>query len=356
MPGCTAIALSGGIDSLAAAALLKDQGHRIIALHFLTGFEKSAVNEPGGQEGPEERMRRKLAPLTDSLDIPLYIIDLRREFKSLVVDYFVSTYAIGRTPNPCLICNPMIKFDILLSRAAEWGADRIATGHYARIADAGRGDKRLLRGIDPVKDQSYFLARLRREQMEKAVLPLGGMTKRQTRGIARDKGLHPAVAEESQDVCFIRDSSYAEFLSNQSGFHFRPGPIEDVSGRIIGRHQGLHRYTVGQRRGINCPAARPFYVVRLEPDRNCLVVGGKEDLLASECRVTQVNWITALPREPFKAQVQVRYRHQAVPATIIPRPEACAKVVFDAPEEAITPGQGAVFYNGDEVLGSGWIQ
>jgi tRNA-specific 2-thiouridylase len=356
MSCCTAIALSGGVDSLVAAALLKDLGHHVIALHFLTGYEKPAEPTGTGRGAVLDQMRAKLAPLADQLDIPLYIIDLNREFKSLVVDYFVRTYAAGRTPNPCLICNPSIKFDLLLNRAADWGAERIATGHYARIHKRPGSPCRLLRGTDPVKDQSYFLARLRQNQLKKTILPLGAMTKDQTRQAAKDRGLRPAVAQESQDVCFIRNSSYAEFLLNQEGFTVRPGPIEDTAGRTIGRHQGLYRYTVGQRRGINCPAARPYYVVRLDPARNCLVVGDKSDLMAKRCEVTQVNWIVAPPRLPIEAQVQVRYRHKAAPATIIPEADHSARVIFETPEAAVTPGQGAVFFQGEEVLGGGWIQ
>lgn len=355
MPGCTAIALSGGVDSLVAAALLKDQGYHVIALHFLTGFEKPAEPARTGRGAIHDQVRAKLAPLTDQLDIPLYIIDLHREFKSLVVDYFVRTYAAGRTPNPCLVCNPSIKFDILLNRAAVWGAEGIATGHYARIVKQSGLPCRLLRGIDPVKDQSYFLARLRQNQLEKTILPLGAMTKDQTRQVAKDRGLRPAVSQESQDVCFIRNSSYADFLLNREGFTVRPGPIEDTAGRTIGRHQGLYRYTVGQRRGINCPAARPYYVVRLEPARNCLIVGDKSDLLTQACEVSQVNWIVTPPRKPIEAKVQVRYRHKAVPATIIPEADH-TRVVFQTPEAAVTPGQGAVFFQGEEVLGGGWIQ
>lgn len=361
MQSFTAIALSGGIDSLVAAALLKGQGRRLIGLHFLSGYE--AGTGPGGLGRPdpnfaaiEAHARRAMEPLTEQLDIPLYIIDLRAEFQSRVVDYFVETYARGKTPNPCLVCNPLIKFDILLKKARSLGASQFATGHYARIETAVDGRKRLLRGTDKKKEQSYFLARLAQWQLACTVLPLGAMSKEQTRQIAHRKGLIPASAQESQDVCFIRDGNYAEFLVQRSGVAPRPGPIEDVNGRVLGRHAGLHRFTIGQRRGINCPAAAPYYVVRIDRERNCLIVGGKDELSTRRCRVSHINWIAPPPNGPLSVMTRVRYRHKAVSSTLTPFDESNAEVVFDTPEAAVTPGQGAVFYIGDEVLGGGWIE
>ncbi|RJQ66049.1 MAG: tRNA 2-thiouridine(34) synthase MnmA, partial [Desulfobacteraceae bacterium] len=288
--------------------------------------------------------------------IPLYIIDLREEFKSRVVNYFVDTYSQGKTPNPCLVCNPSIKFDILLERARTWGASEIASGHYARIQAGKEGRRRLLRGVDNRKDQSYFLSRLSQSQLASAVLPLGELTKDQTRRIARRKGLIPVSASESQDICFIKDGNYGDFLARQPGFASVPGPIEDMQGRTIGRHKGLYQYTIGQRRGINCPAAEPYYVVRIDRLRNCLCVGRKKDLMTPNCRVHSINWIDLPPKEAISVMTRVRYRHKAVASTLIPLGIDQAEIRFNTPESAVTPGQGAVFYQGDEVIGGGWIE
>jgi tRNA-specific 2-thiouridylase len=356
-----AIALSGGIDSLVAAALLKEQGCQVIGLHFVTGYESGFQHPPAnsnsnrGPSGIEGRTHRLLAPMVAPLDIPIHIIDLRKEFQSLVVDYFVATYQQGRTPNPCLVCNPTIKFDILLRKARALGAEYIATGHYARLERDSENRMHLLRGVDSLKEQSYFLARLTQEQLHSAVLPLGGLTKEQTRQAARLKGLHPVSVQESQDICFIGNGDYVDFLRRQPGFAAAPGIIEDLEGRPIGRHNGLHQFTVGQRRGINCPAAAPYYVVALDTARNVLIVGGKQDLLTRSFRVEQINWITDPPRASMEVQVRVRYRHTAVPGLLAPEDAFKARITFHEPQSAVTPGQGAVFYRDNEVLGGGWI-
>jgi tRNA-specific 2-thiouridylase len=360
MRSTIAIAMSGGVDSLVAAALLKERGHNLLAVHFITGYEPGPplddVDSQRSWRQLHDQAHHRLQPLADALDIPLYIIDLRREFKNLVVDYFVGTYQNGRTPNPCLVCNPAIKFDTLFKRAQDLGATRIATGHYARNIVGDDGRRHLLRGVDPDKDQSYFLARLTQEQLALAVFPLAELTKAQTRRIAADRSLQPASAVESQDVCFIKNARYGDFLSWQPGFKWHPGPIEDVQGRAIGNHKGLHHYTIGQRKGIDCPAARPYYVVKLDAPRNCLVVGHKEDVFADQCRVSQINWIVQPPKAPLEVLARVRYRHKAVAATLTPLEQTSALVRFVKPEPAVTPGQGAVFYMDDEVLGGGWIQ
>jgi tRNA-uridine 2-sulfurtransferase len=362
MPEYVAIALSGGIDSLVSAALLQEQGHRVVGLHFLTGFETawrsmpSASSETPPPVGAEERAMQQLAPMVHQLDIPIHIIDLSAEFRSLVVDYFSAAYQAGRTPNPCLVCNPRIKFDLLLNKARELGASRIATGHYARISSDRRGRMHLLRGKDPLKEQSYFLARLCQAQLQQAVLPLGDWTKTQTRQLAQSRGLRPAAAQESQDICFIKGGSYGDFLKQQPGFCSAAGDIEDPDGRVIGRHSGLYQFTIGQRRGINCPAAAPYYVIRLDVARNVLVVGPRQALLAHGCRVEQINWIVSPPGDAIRVAVRVRYRQAAVPARLVALDANRADIVFDRPEGAVTPGQGAVFYDGDEVLGGGWIQ
>jgi len=361
MTTVTAIALSGGIDSLVSAALLKDQGHQVMGIHFLNGYESRDHRTPGETFDPESAAfkaytKRTVDPLADQLDITVHIVDLKDQFQQLVVNYFVEEYGSGRTPNPCLVCNPSIKFDILFQHARSLGAQYIATGHYARIKRRKDGLLGLLRGVDSHKDQSYFLARLTQKQLSRAILPLGEHTKAQTRNLARELGLVPTSTNESQDVCFIKKGTYGDFILKQPGFAVAPGPIEDVHGRRIGQHPGLHRFTVGQRRGINCPAASPYYVVRLEPERNCLVVGGKQDLLSPNCRVEGVHWIAQPPREPIRVQTRVRYRHRAVSSLLSPTSRGAVEIQFDTAQSAVTPGQGAVFYDNDAVLGAGWIR
>jgi tRNA-specific 2-thiouridylase len=415
MNGAIAIALSGGIDSLVAATLLREAGHRVIGVHFLTGYEKHSGEPrrppnasagdppdlsdsladpcddalPGPVTVPEAKTVAKSADspepaprsaamadpaaglvagsssgpaadlaagLADQLGIAVHVVDLSAEFEHHVVDYFTAAYRAGRTPNPCLVCNPTIKFHALAQKAMALGADHMATGHYARIVPGEDGRMRLLRGVDPQKDQSYFLARLTQPQLKMARLPLGDCTKARTREIARQKGLVPIVSEESQDVCFIPNGSYGDFLVNRPGFTPRPGPIVNLSGEVIGRPAGLHRFTVGQRRGINIPAAAPYYVVRLDAADHRLVVGHKADLLTARFRAVQINWIASPPTASLAVQVRVRYRHTAVPAILHPKDATSAEIAFDTPQEAVTPGQGAVFYQGEAVLGGGWIR
>jgi tRNA-specific 2-thiouridylase len=357
-----AIALSGGIDSLMTAALLKRQEHELIGVHFVTGFESSIQNQSSSISTNidfleiERQSRHRLTPMADQLDIPLHIIDLRTEFKKHVVNYFTHTYQMGKTPNPCLKCNPSIKFGLLLQKAAQFGATHIATGHYARLKSHPDGRIRLLRGIDQNKDQSYFLARLSQQQLQSALMPLGNFTKDQTREKARQMGLQPADKHESQDICFIKKRTYGDFLKLQPGFTAHSGPITDIKGNELGRHNGLHLFTIGQRRGINCPAAEPYYVVRIDPAGNRLIVGHKKDLPTRGFEAEGINWIVPAPQVPIKVNVRVRYRHQPVPATLNPNEEDTARIVFDTPHPAVTPGQGAVFYHADEVLGGGWIR
>ncbi len=343
MKPSVAVALSGGVDSLMAAALLLEQGERPVAVHFTTGYETA----------PPER----IAEIAAQLGIPLEVLDGRAAFRSRVVDYFIRTYRAGRTPNPCLVCNPAIKFGLLMSFATERGAERLATGHYARSVRDETGRPALLRGVDRKKDQSYFLAFLTPEQIERAVFPLGGMTKDAVQRMAAEKGLAPLQNRESQDVCFIR-GNYSDFLAAEGQLSSRPGPIVTTDGQQIGEHPGLHHFTVGQRRGIGCPAAEPYYVVRLEPEANRLVVGFKPDVYAAACRVSGINWIAPPLREPVRLQVRVRYRHSAVPAVFLPDIDngRNGTIRFDVPQKAVTPGQGAVFYDGEQVLGGGWIE
>jgi len=271
------------------------------------------------------------------------------------VDYFTAAYRNGETPNPCLVCNPAIKFGALLDEARRLGASRLATGHYARVEKRQGMRYRLRRGVDESKDQSYFLSRLTQAQLARACFPLGALTKANVKALAATEKLQPLTRQESQDVCFIRDTSYADFLIRTTGIRPQPGDIVDTAGHRVGSHSGLHRYTVGQRRGINCPASEAYYVIRIDTRSNRLVVGSKDELVVESCRVTGINWITAIPESPITARTRIRYRHIAVPSTVSPVGHDAAVVRFAEPQAAVTPGQGAVFYQGDEVVGGGWI-
>jgi tRNA-specific 2-thiouridylase len=365
MKTLTAIAISGGIDSLMAAHLLQEEGHDVLGFHFITGYEtdfasinhveNAALTPKGSSENLKNRATQRIAVIADQLGIPFKILDLSAQFSERVVQYFTTAYAAGLTPNPCMICNPLIKFGSLFDSARRLGATRLATGHYARIERDDSGRSHLLKGIDAAKDQSYFLAFLKQDQLARAVFPLGNFTKSDTKRMAAAKGLHPVTTGESQDICFIKGQTYAEFLARHAELKSKPGPIEDINGTVIGEHKGLHLFTIGQRRGINCPAAEPYYVIRIDTAQNRLIVGFNKDLGVSECRVKDINWINGTPASPIQVKTRVRYRHQAAPATVHPTGETSALVRFETPEAAITPGQGAVFYRNDEVLGGGWI-
>ncbi|MDM8522594.1 tRNA 2-thiouridine(34) synthase MnmA [Desulfococcaceae bacterium HSG8] len=337
----TAIALSGGIDSLVSAYLLKEQGRKVIGVHFITGYESDSAH--------------LIENIGHALGISVELIDCSAEFQSEVVDYFIRTYLNGQTPNPCLVCNPSVKFGTVLSAAREQGASCLATGHYARIIKDTSGRFHLHRGTDLKKDQSYFLAFLSQDQLAQACFPIGNMTKDQVRKLAGEKKLYPAIKEESQDVCFIKGTTYGEFLTLH-GAEPKPGSVVDVRGNVLGKHNGLHLFTVGQRRGINCPASEPYYVVRIDSAKNRLVVGFKKDMLSSECRVTGINWICKEPEFPVhNVLTRLRYRHSGALSTVYPAGRHTVVVRFEAPQTAITPGQGAVFYREDEVLGGGII-
>jgi tRNA-specific 2-thiouridylase len=345
MKPTVAIAMSGGVDSLVSACILKESGFPVFGLHFKTGFESPM--------GPV--VRDKLSGLASQLGISIHIVDLSGAFRREVVDYFIRTYREGKTPNPCLVCNPNVKFGALLDVAKSKGADVLATGHYARIIHGEDGRYRLLRGLDQRKDQSYFLGFLSQRQLSQACFPLGEMTKDQTKAFAREKGLTPATQNESQDICFIQEKTYGDFLEKYAGMTPNPGSIVTKDGEIVGRHPGLHMFTIGQRRGINCPSSEPFYVLRLEMKTNTLVVGRKPDLSSASCVVGRLNWIDPPPDMPVTVDVRLRYRHRATPATVTHHGSEEVMVRFLSPQEAATPGQGAVFYRGDRVVGAGII-
>jgi tRNA-specific 2-thiouridylase len=341
-----AVAVSGGVDSIVTALLLKQRGHPVLALHMILRPEDPP--EPGKQ----------IRELTARLGVPLHPVDLRHAFQKQVIKPFVEAYSKGKTPNPCVVCNPRIKFSLLQERATAMGAKFFATGHYARIlSDKANGILRLFRGRDRAKDQSYFLYRLNQVQLVRTFLPLGDYLKKEVKELAAEAGMGGHYRKESQEICFISAKDYRDFLEQHLGSDLPgPGPVLDLDNRQLGKHEGIHRYTIGQRRGIGIPSSAPYYVVGLEPDSNTVRVGSKSDLRRKELLVKRVNWIAMSPPSPhFEALVRVRSRHKEAPAVIAAGEEE-AVVSFLEPQEAITPGQSAVFYRDDEVLGGGIIE
>ena len=360
--------MSGGVDSSAAAAILKAQGHELV------GFTMQLWNQRRGISVDEngEPLPSRCCSLDDVYDarrvaeelgFPFYVLNLEREFESDVVQPFVASYLNGETPIPCVACNSRLKFASLDRLATSLGCERVATGHYARADfDPATNRYRLLRGLDPQKDQSYFLWELTQDQLSRSLFPLGEMSKSEAREAARRNGLAVAEKAESQEICFVPDGDYAGFidryLESEDELERLPGTGEIVNarGEVMGMHTGIHHYTIGQRRGIGVSGAQPLYVLGIDSIQNRVVVGHQEDLLSDEFTAAGVNWIAVDdPTEPVRAKVRVRYRHAAALATITPLPDNRASIKFDEPQRAITPGQATVFYRVDEVIGGGWI-
>lgn len=364
-----AVAMSGGVDSSAAAAILKEQGHELVGFTMQLWDQRRGINvDENGDPLPSRCCSlddvydaRRVA---EELDFPFYVLNLERDFERDVVQPFVTSYLNGETPIPCVTCNSRLKFASLDRLALSLGCERVATGHYARVEfDKITGRYKLLRGKNEQKDQSYFLWELTQAQLSRALFPLGEMSKSEARDAARQHGL-AGVSEkkESQEICFVPDGDYAGFIDRyleaENATERLPGSgeIVDSGGRVIGNHEGIHRYTIGQRRGIGISDARPLYVLSVDPNSNRVRVGSSEELLSSEFTAAGVNWIAFdNPKELVSADVRVRYRHTAAPATITPLEGARAHIIFDEPQRAITPGQATVFYRGDEVVGGGWI-
>ena len=373
--------MSGGVDSSVAAALLAEQGHDVIGLSmqlYDQGEGQSSFGSCCSIDGLNDARR-----VAAAINIPHYVVNFERQFQEQVVSNFVNEYVAGRTPLPCARCNGDLKFATLAERAASFGADAVATGHYARVEalrlagddsarlgqavrPGGEDDARsratryvLKRGIDPSKDQSYFLFSLTQAQLARAVFPVGDRPKTAVRAYARLRNLPVADKPDSQEICFIPDHDYRGFVEKQRPDTLRAGQFVDERGAIVGAHEGVHRFTVGQRRGLglnSSPSGTPLYVLALRPAEQQVVVGPKSSLERTTLQASDVNWLIDTPTVPIRAAVQIRHRHQAAPATVRATAPGQATVTFDTPQIAITPGQAAVFYDGEIVLGGGWIE
>jgi tRNA-uridine 2-sulfurtransferase len=361
-----AVAMSGGVDSSVVAAVLAAEGHRVV------GLTMQLWNQRRLPELAAEGAAGRCCSLDDVYDarhvagqigIPYYVINFEEQFEERVVKPFVEEYLAGRTPIPCTLCNNYVKFDKFFEMADAVGAEQIATGHYARIRyDEGAQRWQLLRGVDPGKDQTYFLFGLTQAQLARTLFPLGGLTKAEVREKARELGLAVAGKGDSQEICFVPNGDYAAFLSaylkerGVKGAETR-GAIVTASGEKLGEHEGVHRYTVGQRKGLGIAAGEPLYVIATDPSKQLVIVGGNDELLRERFTAAQVNWISiAPPADAVRGALKIRNKHAAAAATIRPVGEERVEVVFDEPQRAVTPGQGAVWYDGDLVLGGGWIE
>jgi tRNA-specific 2-thiouridylase len=378
------VAMSGGVDSSTAAAILKDDGYDVVGISMqIWDYSAEGIDKFGTCCSLSDiNDARKVA---QKLGIPFYVLNLEDEFEKNVVEYFVSEYVKGRTPNPCVPCNQKLKFDMLLNYALKIGASKVATGHYAKVVEDG-GRYFIRRGVDRSKDQSYFLFNLTQEQLKRAIFPLGDFTKADIRKMAKSFGLNVAEKEESQEICFVPDNNYEDFIRKRlDGCRIEEGEVVTTDGEVIGRHRGLPFYTIGQRKGLGISYERPLYVSEIDVENNRIIVCESDSVVKREFIVENVNWSITPPFSPslikrglggvkggqvgvIRALVQIRYRHNAAEAeiTILPplpsgerievRGGNTVRVIFDEPQRAITPGQAAVFYDRDKLIGGGWIK
>jgi len=347
------IAMSGGVDSSVAAGLLKEQGFEVIGLtmhHWDQCAHDQFVDKKSSNNAVVEAKN-----IAHQLQIPFYSVNFESDFRQQVIRRFCDDYSAGRTPNPCIVCNKRIKFGLLLDKALELGGDFLATGHYVRMAEEN-GQRLIRKGADQKKDQSYFLFMLNQQQLQHCMFPLGSFDKDQVRDHARRLGLEIAPKDESQDICFIPDGDYVRFLEDEQGIDNLDGDIVHVSGEVLAKHRGIYRYTIGQRKGLGIGWTEPLYVVGIDAEKRQVIVGEKEHLRCAEMIVDQCHWVLEKPREAFSTMCRIRYRHTEVSATVEPLDGDTVKVTFETPQSGVTPGQAAVFYRDDLVIGGGWIR
>ncbi len=353
--GRVVIAMSGGVDSSVAAAMLHDDGYDAVGISMRL-YATPQENYSKSCCSPDDLFDARM--VADTLGIPFYVANYQDAFRERVIDYFVEEYRHGRTPNPCVACNNHLKFDILLKRSLALGSSYLATGHFARIDRSGDVPK-LLKGADPNKDQSYFLFGLPREALGRIMFPLGHMTKDEVRERARKMDLETAEKPESQEICFVAGGDYKDFVKKKLDEEgTTPGVIKHVDGTVLGEHDGIHGFTVGQRKGLGISHHEPLYVQAIRPGDGTVVVGPKSGLFARGLVAERCNWLSfERPNGPLQCQAKIRYRSEPVPALVtVGADAATAFVEFEEPQRAVTPGQAVVFYNGDEVLGGGWIE
>ncbi len=350
------VAMSGGVDSSVAAALLVEQGYDVIGMMMRLWSEETVGGRVFNRCCTPDQMAdaRRIA---DKLDIPFYVLDTKDVFRNTVVEYFIDQHRQGFTPNPCIECNRHIRFDWLQQNALGLDAQYLATGHYARIEQAAGGKFLLRKGVYEPKDQSYVLSVMGQEQLSHAMFPVGSYTKPEVRELAERFGLPTASKHDSQDLCFLGDGNYRRFLTQHAPEIMESGPIVRRSGEVVGEHQGLANYTIGQRKGLGVFAAEPLYVIGISPKNNALIVGLADELGGNTLTAGRVNWVSGeTPDAPFRAEVKIRYKARAVPALVEPLEEGRIHVTFDDPLRDITPGQGAIVYDGDICLGGGIIE
>lgn len=355
MPGRVVLAMSGGVDSSVAAVLLKRQGYDVVGMFMRTGVHDGGDHTPAHKKGccsaVDAGDARRVA---DRLDIPFYALDFEADFDR-VIDYFADEYLSGRTPNPCVVCNTWLKFGKLWSFGKQLDADFIATGHYARVATDG-GEPRLLTAADPDKDQSYVLFGLRRSLLPRLLFPIGGYRKEEVRSLAREFGLAVADKPDSVEICFVPDGDHAGLIRRRRPDLATAGVIRDTSGKVLGEHDGFERFTIGQRKGLGVATGSRRFVLDIIPETREVVVGDREGLLAGGLVASEVNWLIEPPAGALACRAKIRYRHSPAPATVIATAESGAAVTFAEPQSAVTPGQAVVFYDGDRVLGGGWVE
>jgi tRNA-specific 2-thiouridylase len=355
--------MSGGVDSSVAAALLVEQGYQVVGI-MLRLWSEGEAPTVGDDSQARLRSNRCCTPedttlarrVADQLGIPFYFVNVADSFKRLVVDDFIAQYTAGRTPNPCLNCNRHVRFEVLLNKALGLGAEKLATGHYARLRPSADGHIELLRAMDRNKDQSYVLSVLNQDKLGRLMFPLGELTKPQVREIAARKGLPVADKADSQDLCFVADGDYRGFLARNAPDALRSGPIRDTAGRVVGQHHGLALYTIGQRKGIGISGPEALYVIALQPAENAVIVGTLRELGRNECLALRVNYVSGeIPPAPFRATAKIRYKAHEAACTVTPLPHSAAYVHFDQAQRDITPGQAIVFYDQEAVIGGGII-